>query len=122
MRPGDRWLVGALFLLALGLLFLLGPEQRGRRLVVERDGQVIFVAPLDQPRQVRLKGPLGETELEIREGKACILSSPCSHKVCIGMGRIAAAGELLACVPNHLLVRIEGEPPEENDDYDLLSR
>jgi hypothetical protein len=39
----------------------------------------------------------------------------------MGMGEIARHGELLACVPNHLLVRIEGGE-ERDGDYDLLSR
>jgi hypothetical protein len=37
------------------------------------------------------------------------------------MGRIARQGQLLACVPNGLLVRIEGEPGEEPS-HDLISR
>jgi hypothetical protein len=124
MRPGDRLVVG-LLLGACGLLFvLLRPGAPGRKVMVERDGQVIFTAPLDRDRTVALKGPLGTTRLAIRDGTACIEESPCPRKVCIGMGRIARSGELLACVPNHLLVRVTGGPQEDDSaaPYDLLSR
>jgi len=123
-RPGDRLVVGGL-LAACGLLFvLLRPGAPGREVVVERDGRVIFTAPLDRDRTVALKGPLGTTRLAIRDGAACIEASPCSHKVCIGMGRIARSGELLACVPNHLLVRVTGGSHQDDSaaPYDLLSR
>lgn len=122
LRPGDRWLLGALLLLCLGLLAWLTPGTRGRRVVAERDGQVIFVAPLDQPRRFALEGPLGKTELEIKGGAVRVLSSPCPRKICIGMGAIDRAGELLACVPNHLVIRVEGEAASGPKDYDLLSR
>jgi len=122
LRPGDRWVLGGLLLLCLVLLAWLTPGGQGRRLVAERDGRVIFVAPLDQPRRFALEGPLGQTELEIAGGAVRVLASPCPHQVCVAMGSIDRAGELLACVPNHLLIRIEGTAPGERGDYDLLSR
>jgi hypothetical protein len=117
----DRAIVLTLLLASGAAFVLLGKAPRGARLVVEQQGKILFTAPLAVDRSVILTGPLGETLLEIRGGHACITSSPCSHKVCIGMGQIARQGELLACVPNDLLVRIEGEPAEEPS-HDLISR
>jgi hypothetical protein len=57
--------------------------------------------------------------LSIHDGRACILSSPCPLKICMGMGKVSRAGELLACVPNELLVRIEGIQEERS--HDLIS-
>ncbi len=92
----------------------------GETVVVEQEGRVLFRAPLAQERSARLPGPLGESLLRIGDGSARLLESPCPHQVCIGMGGIRRAGELLACIPNRLLVRIEGEGGE-GADYDLLS-
>ena len=47
---------------------------------------------------------------------------PVPRKICIGMGAIARTGSILACVPNHLLVRIAGKEGKKPKDYDLLSR
>jgi len=38
------------------------------------------------------------------------------------MGKISRAGEILACVHNHLLVRITGTATPAAKSYDLLSR
>ncbi len=104
----DRGIV-LLLLLAAGCSFaLLERGAAGERVVVERDGRVVFTAPLAEDRTVALAGPLGETELAIRDGAARILASPCPHKICMGMGPAARTGDFIACVPNHLLVRIEG--------------
>ncbi len=117
----DRGIVIALALATAASFFWLGQAPRGAEVVVEREGVVIFRAPLAADRTVTLEGPLGETVLSIRDRQACILSSPCPHKVCMGMGHIAQQGELLACVPNRLLVRVAGVAKQERS-YDLISR
>ena len=121
-RPLDRLVVVLLLLLCGLLLVWLRPGPPGRRLLVERDGVVIYTAPLDLERTVELTGRLGITRLAIGQGSVCIEDSACPRKVCIGMGRIERAGELLACVPNGLLVRIDGDAAEQGEKYDLLSR
>jgi hypothetical protein len=116
----DKGIVLTLLLGASASFFLLGGGARGERVVVKGGGRILFTAPLDENRTVSLPGPLGETVLSIRDGRACIFSSPCPLKVCLGMGEVSRAGQVLACVPNELLVRIEGSPPEGRS-YDLIS-
>jgi hypothetical protein len=118
--PLDR-LVLALLLAATAASFsLLSRGEAGERLIAESDGRILFTAPLAVDQAVSLRGALGSTVLEIRQGAARILSSPCPHKECMAMGPAVRRGDLLACVPNRLLVRIEGKGVERSD-YDLLS-
>jgi hypothetical protein len=118
----DRGIVLILLLGAVVSMLLLAKDSQGKRVVVEQDGRVVFTAPLNIDRIVPLKGPIGETVLSIRNGRARIISSDCPLKICMGMGEVEHAGELLACVPNHLLVHIEGDAEGNRKDYDLLSR
>lgn len=119
MTPLDRAIVLILLAGAATTFFYLGAGARGQRVVAEQNGRIVFAAPLDENRTASLTGPLGETVLSIRDGRARILSSSCPLKICMGMGEVSRAGELLACVPNGLLVRIEG-PPEKRS-HDLIS-
>ena len=48
-------------------------------------------------------------EVEIRDGKARILKSPCKNKVCIKSGYIRYADRLSACIPNRVVVRVLGD-------------
>jgi hypothetical protein len=90
--------------------------------VLVSDGShVVFAAPLDAPREVDLAGPLGTTRLVITADGARITASPCALKACMGMGPARRPGDLLACLPNRILVEIEGDR-EEGAPYDLLSR
>ena len=119
---GMDWLV-VLLLLCTSLtgIAMVVAAPRGTRVVVTSDGKTCFVAPLDQYRSVDIEGPLGLTHLVIDDLGAHITSSPCPHKTCINMGPVKRSGELLACVPNRILVRIDS-PGDEEAPYDLLSR
>jgi len=117
--PLDRIIVLALAIGVLSLLWLQGNAPAGAKVVVEAQGEVIYTAPLMRDGKVGIDGPLGETELVIRNESASIAASPCPLKVCVGMGEVSRSGEVLACLPNGILVRIEGG--EEAVDHDLIS-
>ncbi|WP_305041502.1 NusG domain II-containing protein [Geoalkalibacter sp.] len=117
----DRFIVALLLLGVLASFAVLGRQPAGARVLVERDGRLLFSAPLGEARRVALPGPLGDTLLEIADGRARILSSPCPHKVCMGMGGVFRRGELIACIPNRLIISIEGGADQGSPAYDLLS-
>lgn len=121
MTRGDWLIVLSLSVVSLLGLAWLAMAPGGSQVVVTCAGQVCFTAPIDQPHKVDLDGPLGKTHLVIDDQGARISSSPCPRKICIAMGSASRTGDLLACVPNRILVRIDsptgGEAP-----YDLLSR
>jgi len=114
----DRLLMLLLIMLAVASLWLSLGRAVGRSVLIYEGETLAFTAPLSQDRHIELQGPLGVTQVEISAGKLRIISSPCQRKICIGMGEIHRSGDLLACVPNRVVVRIEGE----EGDYDLLSR
>lgn len=118
----DRKLVSVLALVVLGSFLLPLSQGAGVQVVVSSDDNILFVAPLNQDQLVELSGPLGITRLQISAGAAQVLSSPCTQKICIGMGQVRHSGDLLACVPNRLVIRIEGETAGSEVGYDLLSR
>jgi hypothetical protein len=64
--------------------------------------------PLDAEETVFADGPIGRTLIEIKGGSVRILSSPCENKTCISMGAIDGDGRFIACLPNRVIVTIEG--------------
>jgi len=120
--PADCLLIAGLLLLVAGLFYRVGTAAPGSRVIAVRDGNILFSAPLSETHETALEGPLGPTLLRVEGGEARILDSPCPHRICVRMGAIRNAGDLLACVPNRLVVQIEGQPPETPQAYDLLSR
>ncbi|MFP4562005.1 MAG: NusG domain II-containing protein [Spirochaetia bacterium] len=74
-----------------------------------------WVYPLDEEGTYGFQGPLGETIVAVENGGVRVVSSPCPEKICISMGTIHRPGSWIACLPNGLFLRIEGENTEELD-------
>ena len=121
MTVGD-WLVVLLLLTtSLGGIVSIAAMSEGSRVLVTCGDELCFTAPLDQPRTLAIEGPLGQTKLVIDEQGARIVESPCPRKICVSMGVAKNTADLLACVPNRILVHIDGSSDKEVS-YDLLSR
>ncbi|PLX79256.1 MAG: hypothetical protein C0615_02615 [Desulfuromonas sp.] len=119
----DRLIVVSVAFLCLLLFIGIGLSRPGETVEVYRDGELVFRAPLQEERTVPLEGSLGTTSLMIEGGTARIVDSPCPYKVCVGMGAIDHSGEIIACVPNRLLVRVVSQDESGKEPgYDLLSR
>jgi len=120
MTRGDGLVVGVLLLLAgLGMLgWFLMPA--GSRLLVSNGQEVLYRAELPTVGTVDLEGPLGTTRLVIDATGARIVAAPCPLKICMTMGPARRVGDLIACLPNQVLVEVQG--PRDEGRYDLLSR
>ncbi|MBN2379349.1 NusG domain II-containing protein [candidate division WOR-3 bacterium] len=56
-----------------------------------------------------LTGPLGETKLRIDDKHVWIIDAPCPNKLCMKQGKIKRPGESLVCLPNRIVITIEGQ-------------
>ena len=107
---GDKILVAALLILNGWLFANWGAGfSKGDWVVVTVDQKETIRFPLDQDQKTHVKGPLGLTEIEVKNGRARIIRSPCKNKVCIKSGYIRYADRLAACIPNRVVVRIVGK-------------
>ena len=87
----------------------------GLELIIESSGNT-WIYPLEETRTVRIRGPLGETIIEIGGGKAAVADSPCPDKLCVNAGPVSAPGQWVACLPNAVMIRIGGGDAEKLDD------
>ena len=80
----------------------------GDWVVIEVDQKEVARLALAENQIVHVTGPLGETEVEVKDGQARIRRSPCTKKLCIKSGFIRYADRIAACLPNRVVVRIQG--------------
>ena len=59
--------------------------------------------------RVAVEGPLGTTVVEVGPAGARVVSSPCPLQICVRTGTIRRAGQVAACVPNRVAVRVVGK-------------
>jgi len=110
ITTADKILIAALLILNGWLFANWGTGfSKGDWVVVTVNQKEIIRLPLNQDQITHVKGPLGLTEIEVKKGRARIVSSPCKNKVCIKSGYIRYADRLAACIPNRVVVRIVGK-------------
>ena len=94
-------------LLALPIIMLaLAPSSASYVQIETREG--LWRYSLDEDRSVTVTGPVGETVVEISGGRARIVSSDCPTQSCTH-GSIERCPQTLVCLPNEVVVTVEGE-------------
>ena len=108
LRPYD-YVVVAVAVLVIGAFSYFALEQGGPAQSVEiRSDQGEFVYPLDQDRELRVAGPLGDSVIVIEDGSVRFTESPCRDKICIAAGHLTHSGDWTACLPNRVFVSVSG--------------
>ena len=76
--------------------------------------------PLESQHAVHFvaNGDVGTSEIVIEHGSVRIIHSSCRSKACVLSGAHHRIGAMIACVPNRILVTIEGE----NDALDAIAQ
>jgi len=111
LKPFDIGIVLCALAAVAASFFLTYSSAGGSSLVNVRGENGMWVFPIDSIESIVISGPLGDTVIEISGGGACITSSPCMNQTCVSAGRILAAGQWTACLPNRVMLYIdEGEP------------
>jgi len=112
LTAGDRLLlVLALMIVASLYAVYWGGSVYGNQAVIAIAGKHWRTVDLYEDGIYNVKGPLGVSRLEVHEGRIRFISSPCDNKQCIHQGWIQQSGEIVACVPNTISVRILGPDP-----------
>jgi hypothetical protein len=118
-KPPLKPLDFAAIAISLGITLCTGltayAETRSAGQVLIQGSGRTWIFPLDAEEQVAVAGPLGETVVEIQGGRARVLSSPCGNQTCVAAGHIRRQGEWAACLPNKVLIAIEGSDSETLD-------
>jgi hypothetical protein len=111
IQRGDLILVALLLLLgALGWLtvHLVRPQNSPEKIKISTTDQKFELALKDT--LLVIPGPLGETTLRIQDKKVWVEKAPCPNKLCMRQGKISKPGESIICLPNRIVITIEGNP------------
>lgn len=99
-------------LVAAGLatsVFLALSGDAGSKVIIESDGKLYATYRLDQNISVEVKSNNGTNTVVIENGRVDVTQGSCRNQVCVKHATISRSGESIVCLPNRLLVKIEGE-------------
>jgi hypothetical protein len=95
-------------------VYAYGESEQGSVARIETQ-EAEFVYALQENQEFDLAGPLGDTHVEIEDGRIRVTESPCREKICIAAGWASSAGEWIACLPNRVFIRVEGGETQSVD-------
>jgi len=96
----------------------LQPHEQTSVLMRTQDTELVYYMNGNDDETISLKGPIGHTVVRIENGKAWVESSPCDNQTCAATGVISRAGQWAACLPNSVLIMIQGN---KDNDVDAVS-
>lgn len=113
-------------LLLIGLLFVIGivsffavrvlAQKDGTTVRILLDGETYGTYRLaeDQSIPIQIDGTVTNT-LEISNGRAKMEEADCPDQLCVHQNAIDRQGETIVCLPNRIVVEIEGAQASELD-------
>lgn len=116
---GDLIIISAVLVIAavlIGVYFYQSQDivQGAILMVTDADGNEQEY-DLSQDQQITVRGPIGDSLIEIAAGAASFIESPCPDHICINVfGWISKEPQLSYCLPNGVLVRVI-EPPNADE-------
>lgn len=107
-RFRDILLISSLAVAGLVLLLVMRPgSEIGNTAVIQVNGVVIARYPLSEDGIHVLNG--GDNTIEIKDGKIRMLEAHCPNQLCVHQGWISRSFQSIVCLPNKLIVTIEGD-------------
>ena len=120
MTRGDFFVAICILALAVVLFFALIPrEQQGLTVQVTRDGEVLLSRSLKEltgPMEVPVEGEY-LLVLTLSENSVQVKETACPGQDCRHMGAITKAGQQIVCLPNRLVVTLQGD----NSSFDAMT-
>lgn len=109
MTIGDRViLIAAIVLVSWLYIIFWQNDASGITVRIKRDQQLLKEVSLDAAQKIHVEGAIGESLIEIRDHQVRFVHSPCKNQVCVLHGWFHHAGEVMACLPNHIIVEVIG--------------
>lgn len=90
----------------------------GKRVTIEASGKPYGTYSLNTNKKIVVKNNGNSNTVVIKDGSVSITSSTCRNKVCVNHAPINKEGESIICLPNKVIVKIEGKG---EDHYDAIS-
>ena len=103
---GEVLFVGTLFLVvaSIAIAATFWPKSLAGVVQVNISGQQVATLRLDQNKRYEYLTKHGAMTIEVKDGKAGVVSSPCPDQLCVKEGYKDKEGEVIACVPEEVVL------------------
>ena len=110
IRKADIVLFIVLLAFGFAMLFftIRAASSPGQQVVINVDGNEYGRYPLDQDNVIEIHNGDRQNTVTIRDGGVSMSYSTCENQICVHEGVVTTPGQLIVCLPNYVIVEIEG--------------
>jgi len=83
-------------------------DESAAELVIFVNGEKAYILDLFEDKKITVKGSVGDSLIEIKNGQARFISSPCNTSFCVRSGWQMHGGDFAACLPNSVSLHLSG--------------
>ena len=115
---GDMFIITIILFIAIYFILgnILNTNNKSKIVHIFEQGKLVRDVELTHSEIIRLN----KMQLLISNNKICVLESDCPKQICKNSGWISEPNQIIVCVPNKILVEIEGF--SQNNDYQGISK
>ena len=84
---------------------------------IEKNNEPPKIISLNQIKEEKIAGLLGDSNISIVDGKARFSKAPCTKKYCIHQGWINKVNQTIVCLPNQITISIT----DGSESYDSVN-
>ncbi|MDU1442483.1 NusG domain II-containing protein [Clostridium cochlearium] len=131
MKKGDKIIsiiiVSILILSFIGIyIYKYSIKSDSKIAIIKQDGKIIKeinLSKVDKTETFLIKSDNGKdnNKIKIEKGKISILEATCPDQVCVKAGPISEPGDTIVCLPNKLIITIEGKTSQHEGGLDAVT-
>ena len=119
IRKADIILALVLIIIGTGVSFMLSRSNvTGSQVVVQVDGKIYGTYSISENRSIPIRQGKKTNTVLIKDGKVSMSEASCHNQVCVKHKSIHTTGESIICLPNKVIIKIQGKGGNE---YDAIS-
>ena len=119
IKKADIILAAALIIVGIAMSYILSfGQDTGSELIISCDGEKFGSYSLFEDREIEIERNDHINKVTIKNGAVSMSFSNCHGQDCIHQGEITKSGEAIICLPNKVVLEIDGGEAE----YDTLSK
>lgn len=111
-KPGDYLLIIIIFFFIFIINSWKNPYIIPKTISIKISENFYYSYSLNKNREIEIPVSDGKVIIKIQDNKAWIKETDCPNKICKKMGKIKNIGDVIICLPNHLVITIEGNNSE----------
>ena len=103
--------LAVLCILGIASFVLLKNFPTGTVAVISVDGEEyerIDLSKVEEPYDIEIETEFGRNTVHVEPGAISVTSASCPDKVCVNQGKLSGGGIPIVCMPNRLVISIEG--------------